>query len=43
VTDIGILRPTSIRKLAGRKVMSMVKKRISDFGLEFPEGLTSLA
>jgi len=43
VTDIGTLRPMSIRKLAGRKVMSMVKKRISDFGLEFPEGLTSLA
>jgi len=43
VTDVGILRPTSIRKLTGRKVMNMVKKRISDFGLEFPEGLTSLA
>jgi len=43
VTDIGILRPNNIRRLTGRKIMNMVKKRISDFGLEFPEGLTSLS
>ena len=43
VTDIGILQPTSIRRLSSKKIMSIVKRRISDFGLEFPEGLTSLS
>lgn len=42
VTDIGILKPGGIRKLTGRRIMNMVKKRITDFGLEFPEGLSSL-
>jgi len=42
VTDIGILRPMSVRKLTGRKILSMVKRRITDFGLEFPKGLVSL-
>ena len=43
VTDIGILQPSSIKRLTAKKIMNMVKKRISDFGLEFPEGLTSLS
>ncbi|MEM2930229.1 MAG: s-methyl-5-thioribose-1-phosphate isomerase [Thermoproteota archaeon] len=43
VTDIGILRPAGVSRLTGRKIMSMVRRRITDFGLEFPEGLSSLA
>lgn len=42
ITDIGVIKPTVVRKLIGRKMLNMVRKRIIDFGLEFPEGLTSL-
>lgn len=42
VTDIGIIKPMDIRKLTWRKISNMARKRIIDFGLEFPEGLKSL-
>jgi methylthioribose-1-phosphate isomerase len=42
ITDIGVIKPTAVRRLTGRRMMNMVRKRITDFGLEFPEGLASL-
>jgi methylthioribose-1-phosphate isomerase len=42
ITDIGVIKPKAVRKLTGRRMLNMVRKRIIDFGLEFPEGLTSL-
>ncbi|MDW8034430.1 MAG: s-methyl-5-thioribose-1-phosphate isomerase [Nitrososphaerota archaeon] len=42
ITDIGILRPNQIRKLTEKKILNMVKRKIIDFGLEFPEGLSGI-
>ncbi|MGQ9478972.1 MAG: s-methyl-5-thioribose-1-phosphate isomerase [Thermoproteota archaeon] len=41
VTDIGIFKPFNIRKITKRRIFKMVKRRIVDFGLEFPEGFES--
>ncbi|MEM1554463.1 MAG: s-methyl-5-thioribose-1-phosphate isomerase [Thermoproteota archaeon] len=42
ITDIGILKPNQVRKLTERKILNMVKRKILEFGLEFPEGLSSI-
>jgi methylthioribose-1-phosphate isomerase len=42
ITDIGILKPAYVKKLTEKRMLNMVKERILEFGLDFPEGLTSL-
>lgn len=42
ITDIGILKPTQVRRLTEKKILNMVKRKILEFGLEFPEGLSSI-
>jgi len=42
ITDIGILKPAQVRRLTENKVLNMVKKKVLDFGLRFPEGLSTI-
>lgn len=42
ITDIGILKPIKIRSLTEKRILNTVKKRILEFGLEFPEGLSRI-
>ncbi|MEM2350920.1 MAG: s-methyl-5-thioribose-1-phosphate isomerase [Thermoproteota archaeon] len=42
ITDIGILKPTQVRNLTEKKILNSVKKKIIEFGLEFPESLSRI-
>jgi len=42
ITDIGVLKPSQVRRLTERRMLNLVKKRVLEFGLEFPEGLSRI-
>ncbi|MEM3712455.1 MAG: s-methyl-5-thioribose-1-phosphate isomerase [Thermoproteota archaeon] len=42
ITDIGILKPIQVRKITENKILNTVKRKILEFGLEFPEGLSRI-